>query len=311
MFDRPIGNGFDVGAYELDPNRVTILSQPASTNVIAGSNATFSVTVGGTSPFVYQWFFNGAAVTGETNSSILITNAQTSEQGNFLVVITNSFNAATSRVAVLTVNQATNSLPVITQEPVLQLSVPLGSNATFSVVATSETPLFYQWMFLPVGGTVGANVLNGTNATLLITNAQTTDQGSYQVAVSNMFGVTNSTIGTLFVTNATIDTNQPGNPGLPGLPGLPQVSTKAKAKLKAAARKSVEANVKAVSDVELSPSARKRMVVAGISFPEPRRKVVSADDFWSIEFATPPSPSSAVAQKLWRDRPRPSPLGRG
>ncbi len=286
--DRPIGNGFDVGAYELDPNRVTILSQPVSTNVIAGSNATFSVTVGGTPPFVYQWFFNGTVVTGQTNSSILITNAQTSEQGNFLVVITNSFNAATSRVAVLTVNQATNSLPIITQEPVVQLSVPLGSNATFSVVATSTTPLFYQWMFLPLGGTTGANVLNGTNATLLITNAQTTDQGSYQVAVSNMFGVTNSTIGTLFVTNATANTNQPGNPGLPG---LPQISVKAKAKLKAAPHKSVQANVKAVSDIELNPSARKRMAVARISIPllNPKWASLRADPGLTAESAITPT----------------------
>jgi hypothetical protein len=267
--DRPIGNGFDVGAYELDPNRVTILSQPVSTNVILGSNAMFSVTVGGASPFFYQWFFNGAAVANQTNSSILITNAQTSEQGNFQVVITNSFNTATSRVAVLTVNQATNSLPVITQEPVLQLSVPIGSNATFSVTATSDTPLFYQWMFLPVGGTAGANVPNGTNATLLITNAQTSNQGQYQVAVSNQFGVTNSTIGTLFVTNATTDTNTTG------IPPVPQVSAKANAKVKSSKHQSVSLNGEFVPDAESNRPARRQFIALGNSFPEPRRNVIS------------------------------------
>jgi hypothetical protein len=307
LFNRPIGNGYDVGAYELDQDRVTIRTQPASTNVIVGSNATFSVTVGGTAPFFYQWFFNGTAVANQTNSSILITNAQTSEAGNFLVVVTNSFNSATSKVAVLTVSQATNSLPVITQEPVLQLSVPLGSNATFSVAATSDTPLFYQWMFLPVGGTVGADVPNGTNATLLITNAQPSNQGQYQATVSNMFGFTNSTVATLFVTNATTDTNQPGSPGGPGAPGVPGIAAKAKAKLKAAPHKSVSMNGGLVPDAEPNRPARRQFAALGNSFPEPRRNVTF--DLRSFEFATLPSPSSAVAQKLWRDRSGPLPWG--
>jgi len=215
-FDRPVGNGFDVGAYELDPDRVTILSQPQDTNVIVGSNATFSVTVGGAPPFAYQWFFNGSALSGQTNSSVLITNVQTSSQGNFQVVITNSFNAATSRVAVLTVSQptnsppVTNSIPLITQEPSDQ-SVLVGSSATFAVTATSQIPLFYQWVFQPTGTSTIINVPNATNALLTVTNVQLTNQGLYRVGISNSVGATNSTFATLTVT----DTNFPGGPGIP------------------------------------------------------------------------------------------------
>ena len=217
LFDRPIGNGFDVGAYELDPDRVTILSQPADTNVIVGSNATFSVSVGGTPPFVYQWFFNGSALAGQTNSSILITNAQPSAQPqDFQVVITNDFNAVTSRVAVLTVNQPTNSVPVtnsiplITQEPANQ-SVLVGSSATFAVTAAGQFPLFYQWVFMPTGSSTVTNVPNATNASLTITNVQLSDAGQFRVGISNSFGSTNSRAATLSVT----DTNFPGGPGLP------------------------------------------------------------------------------------------------
>jgi hypothetical protein len=214
--DRPVGNGFDVGAYELDPDRVTILRQPADTNVIVGSNAMFSVTVGGASPFAYQWFFDGTALSGQTNSSILITNAQTNSQGNFQVVITNSFNSVTSRPAVLTVHEATNSIPVtnsiplITQQPADQ-SVLVGSSATFAVTATGQLPLFYQWVFEPVGTSTITNVPNATNASLTITNVQLSNEGQYRVGISNSFGATNSAFATLSVT----DTNFPGGPGLP------------------------------------------------------------------------------------------------
>src|SRR5207249_59178 len=40
-----------------------ILSQPASQAVLVGSNATFTVTAGGTAPLKYQWSFNGSALT--------------------------------------------------------------------------------------------------------------------------------------------------------------------------------------------------------------------------------------------------------
>src|ERR1035437_2783519 len=36
-----------------------ITAQPISQTVLAGSNASFSVSVGGTGPFIYQWQFNG------------------------------------------------------------------------------------------------------------------------------------------------------------------------------------------------------------------------------------------------------------
>jgi len=211
--DRPFGDGFDVGALELDPVRVRILTPPADTNVVVGSNATFSVTVGGQPPFAYQWFFNGTALSGQTGSSILITNAQTNSQGNFQVVITNDFNSVTSRLAVLTVHEATNSppvtnsIPLITQQPSDQ-SVLVGSSATFAVSATSQLPLFYQWVFRTDPNSSFANVPNATNALLTITNVQLSNSGQFRVGISNSVGATNSLIVTLSVT----DTNFPGGP---------------------------------------------------------------------------------------------------
>ena len=200
----------DIGAFELNTNTAVILLQPQSTNVIVGSNALFSVVASGAGPLFYQWFFDGAVLTNETASSLLITNVQTTNAGNFQVVVSNSFNSVTSRVAVLTVTQITNSAPVITNEPV-SITVAAGSNATFTVVAGGTPPLYYQWVF-QVTSTVFTNIPNATNATFVITNAQSTNQGNYGVSVTNAFGFTNSTLATLFVTNSTVTNTTPPSP---------------------------------------------------------------------------------------------------
>ena len=59
----------------------------------------------------------------------------------------------------------------------------LGGSVTFSVVAGGTPPLAYQWRFN------GTDLSGATNASLVLTNVQPTDNGVYTVAVSNAFGV--------------------------------------------------------------------------------------------------------------------------
>jgi hypothetical protein len=191
----------DIGAYELDVNSAKILSQPQSASVIKGSNVTFSVTAAGAAPLYYQWFFNGAPLDTFTNSSLTITNVQSTNAGNFLVVVSNSFNSVTSRVAVLTVTNIVTSAPTIITEPASQ-NVVVGGTATFSITAAGTAPLFYQWVF-QVSSVVFTNITGATNSTFSITNAQTAQQGNYAVTVTNSFGSTNSTTAALYVTNSS------------------------------------------------------------------------------------------------------------
>jgi hypothetical protein len=196
----------DIGAYELDVNSAKILSQPQSATVIPGSNVTFSVTAAGLAPLYYQWFFNGAPLDTFTNSSLSITNVQSTNAGSFLVVVSNSVNSVTSHVAVLTVTSITNT-PTIIQEPVDQTVVE-GGTATFSVTAIGAAPLMYQWAF-EGSSFVFTNIPDATNATLSITNAQATNVGYYGVTITNNFGFTNSMSALLHVT-----TNSPGGGGI-------------------------------------------------------------------------------------------------
>ncbi len=78
-----------------------IIVPPQSLVVGKGSNATFTVTADGTAPFSYQWFFNSTNIFGATNVSFTRTNVQTTNTGNYFVVVTNVAGSVTSSVAVL------------------------------------------------------------------------------------------------------------------------------------------------------------------------------------------------------------------
>ena len=82
-----------------------INTQPASLVVYASSNAIFTVDAGGPGPLDYQWWFNATnSLVNETNASLAIINASSTNAGNYTVVVTNSFGSVTSAVAILTVN---------------------------------------------------------------------------------------------------------------------------------------------------------------------------------------------------------------
>jgi hypothetical protein len=167
-----------------------ITSQPQTQTVIAGSDATFNVTASGTTPFSYQWRFNGANISSATNSSYTRAAAQSGDAGGYSVVVTNAAGSITSSVATLTVNVP----PGIASPPQSQ-TVPVGSNATFSVTASGTAPLSYQWLFNS-GNISGANSSSYTRLAV-----QTNDEGGYSVVVTNVAGSITSSVATLTVTN--------------------------------------------------------------------------------------------------------------
>src|SRR5437762_7441751 len=133
-----------------------ITNQPSSLTNIAGTSATFSVGAAGTEPLHYQWQFYASDLSDKTNASLVLTNVQTGNAGNYSVVVTNVDGAVTSDVATLTL------LPNITRQPTNQ-SASLGAKITFNVSATGTTPLYYQWRFNE------ADLLGKTSTSLVVT----------------------------------------------------------------------------------------------------------------------------------------------
>jgi len=88
-----------------------ITAQPQSLTLYPGqAAATFSITAIGNTPFSYRWFTNGTTALsdnvnriGSTSNILTIPNPSFADAGNYTVVVTNSFGAATSSVATLTI----------------------------------------------------------------------------------------------------------------------------------------------------------------------------------------------------------------
>jgi len=92
----------------------TIVQQPQSRTVQAGSDVTFTVQATGTQPLSYRWRRNSLNVPGGTNSSLTLFNVQTNDAGNYSVIVTNIAGSRISSNATLTVitSQPTNAQPI-------------------------------------------------------------------------------------------------------------------------------------------------------------------------------------------------------
>ena len=75
------------------------VTAPENLFVLIGSNATFSVTAKGATPTGYQWWKDGATISGATNSSLVIPAAQAADVGDYSVVVTSASGVVTSSVA--------------------------------------------------------------------------------------------------------------------------------------------------------------------------------------------------------------------
>jgi hypothetical protein len=185
------GNSDDVFLAKLPaiaPVAPTITTQPQSQSVLERSNVVFSVVAAGTDPLIYQWQLNGSSLSGRTNFSLTITNVQATNQGDYRVIVSNLGGSVTSVVATLMVAY----LPSFTNQPQSQI-VPAGTNAVLSVLAGGTQPLRFQWRLN------GTNVVNATNAVLVVSNAQPVNGGNYTVVVTNDHGAVTSSIASLMV----------------------------------------------------------------------------------------------------------------
>ena len=80
-----------------------IIFQPTNQTVVVGGTASFNVTATGIPPLSYQWNINGTFIAGATNTSLTLTNVQSSQDGNYAMLVTNAFGSTLSSNALLTV----------------------------------------------------------------------------------------------------------------------------------------------------------------------------------------------------------------
>jgi hypothetical protein len=182
------------------PPEITV--QPTNQSVRVGSTMTFAVTATGAAPLSYHWqengtnLIDGGNINGATTNVLAISDAQTNNNGNYRVIVTNFVGSVTSSVAALTV---TNEPPEITVQPTNQ-TVGVGSTVTFSIDGSATPPFFFQWLKDGTNNLVdGGNISGATTFALTISNAQTNDNGGYSVIITNFVGSVTSSVAILTV----------------------------------------------------------------------------------------------------------------
>ena len=198
-----IYNAYSAGKCPI-PLPPSIALQPQSQSVLQGSNATFTVFAGGTSPFGYQWQFDQQNISGANSATLTIANVQASSAGAYSVIITNTLGSTNSANANLSVLLP----PEITFSPFSQLVRP-GCTVTFNSSANGTAILTYQWQFN------GTNLPSQTNTSLTIVGVQTNNFGHYTMIAQNAYGRATSAVAVLALDHPPV----PGNVVVQRFPG--------------------------------------------------------------------------------------------
>jgi len=169
----------------------SITSQPASQTFCLGYPASFTVIASGTS-LSYRWrknganLVNGGNISGVTSNTLTISAVATNNAGPYDVLVVNTCGSVTSSVATL----STSLGPAILTQPTNQIKCA-GNTVAFAVSASGAQG--YQWR------KDGGDVSGATSATLTLSNVTASNNGSYDVVVTNGYGSVTSSNATLTV----------------------------------------------------------------------------------------------------------------
>jgi hypothetical protein len=124
-----------------------ITQQPAAAvSLLAGATLSASVSVIGSTPFTYAWYFNNSSkpISGATSATLTLPNVQSADAGNYTVAISNAYGGVVSSPEVVTV-----------VAPTAYESTLIGLN-----------PLGY-WPLNETSGTVAYDLAGGDNGTYI------------------------------------------------------------------------------------------------------------------------------------------------
>lgn len=225
VFNRALSAGevqtlYNSGSAGKCPLRPAFAQSPSSTNLPVGSDLILAALGVGSPNLGYQWYFNQTPLTnsarllGATNSTLVISNVQVADAGNYLLTLTSPYGVATSAVAVVQIGLP----PAVLLQPTNQTGV-VGGSVLFAAAVGGNEPLTYRWYQNTTALTDDARHLGPATTNLVITNLAVADAGNYTLRVTNAFGSVTSAVATLTVLTPPSITTQPRGYSVPvGLP---------------------------------------------------------------------------------------------
>ncbi len=183
----------------------TVITQPASLSVTAGSDAVFAIAARGTEALSYQWRLDGTPLPGANGPVLRLAAVGAAAAGGYSVVVSNAAGTATSDVATLAVGAGVPAVvaPTIVTQPA-SVIVSAGNTATFAIGVSGSGPLAFQWR------KDGVAVPGATSAALTLAGVTAASAGVYSVVVSNSAGSVTSAGASLEI--ATVSPPTPTAP---------------------------------------------------------------------------------------------------
>lgn len=188
------GGGSNAPAPPSTPSTPSFVQQPQDLTRVAGQTATFTVAATANGTLSYQWQKNGADLAGATSASYTTPALTAVEAGAYSCKVTNTLGGTRVTVASSSANLVVNTPPAIVTQPTSNPVISQGGSASFSVVATGNGTLSYQWQKNGVAIPATTNA-TAVKATLTLTSLQGSDAGTYTCAVTaTLNGTTTTTV---------------------------------------------------------------------------------------------------------------------
>jgi len=160
----------------------TFTLQPAAQTVVLGSPVTFTAAATGYPLPTLKWQKNGADLAGATGGTFMIAATTMGDAGSYTAVATNSQGSATSRPAVLVVQDVTPPVLTLPASQTIEATSPAGATATFAASATDNVDGAVPVTLSPASGSTFP--LGTTTVTVSATDAAgNTATGTFTVTV--------------------------------------------------------------------------------------------------------------------------------